>query len=117
MTKLHEHKSNGKYQSVGGLSLKRDSNAPFRWRLIDCDGTLMCIDQYRNDIAERYSLKLIPTYAKEWIDVDEYRLSGPDATEMLHIIRQVYRDLPTKRDWLDPALESMMKDIVDKMEK
>ena len=35
-------------------------------------------------------------------------------TSIATIIKQIYQDLPTNRDWLDPALEAAMKDFAEK---
>jgi hypothetical protein len=37
-----------------------------------------------------------------------------DAELMFHIIRNIYNDLPSNIDWLNPDIETMMIDLLDK---
>lgn len=34
-------------------------------------------------------------------------------TQLQALVRAIYQDLPTKRDWLDPVLEARMKATLD----
>ena len=52
-----------------------------------------------------------------WTEQEELNANADlmaDAPMMIETIQQVLNDLPSNKDWLDPQLEQVMKDLVKK---
>jgi len=41
-----------------------------------------------------------------------YYIPDPVQKQLKHVLRQIINDLPTNKDWLDPALEKMAREII-----